>query len=50
MPGVEFMIDGRYGFGFTDINDSDNSVSIKNAGWTFAAGVGFRLGNKDNDE
>lgn len=45
--GVFFTLDGRYGFGFRDINDNDNMVGIRNVGWNFAAGLGFRIGNND---
>jgi hypothetical protein len=47
--GIFFTIDGRYGWGFTDINDNDNMIALKNAGWTFAVGVGFRIGNSSED-
>ena len=43
--GVFFTIDGRYGWSFHDLNDNDDVITLKNAGWTFAAGIGFRLGN-----
>lgn len=46
--GVFFTIDGRYGFGFSDINDNDNAVSLKHRAWTFAVGVGFRIGNRSD--
>ncbi len=41
--GLFFTIDGRYGFGFNNLDRSDNSVEIRNAGWSFAVGVGFLL-------
>jgi Outer membrane protein beta-barrel domain len=41
--GVFFTVDGRYGFGFNNLDRSDNSVEIKNAGWSFAVGIGFIL-------
>jgi hypothetical protein len=47
--GVFFTLDGRYGWSFGDINDNDNMVALRNAGWTFAAGIGFRLGNASED-
>ena len=47
--GVFFTIDGRYGFGFSDINDNDNMIALRNAGWMFAAGVGFRIGKPSDD-
>ncbi|MBT1705970.1 porin family protein [Chryseosolibacter indicus] len=47
--GVFFTIDGRYGFGFSDLNDNDNTVSLKHRAWTFAVGVGFRIGNRSDD-
>jgi len=52
--GIDFQaswlfltVDGRYGLGFSDIGKSgDNyNLSIKNKGWTFAAGIGLRLGH-----
>lgn len=43
---VFFTIDGRYGFGFNDLDTSDNNVEIKNGGWSFAAGLGFQIGGK----
>lgn len=45
--GVFFTLDGRYGWGFTDLYDNDDMISIRNAGWTFAVGVGFKIGNTD---
>jgi hypothetical protein len=47
--GVFFTLDGRYGFGFSDINDNDNMLVVKNVGWTFAVGLGFRIGKNKND-
>ena len=41
--GLFFTIDGRYGFGFNNLDTSENSVEIRNAGWSFALGVGFLL-------
>jgi hypothetical protein len=41
--GLFFTLDGRYGFGFNNLDRSDNSVQIKNAGWSFAIGIGFLL-------
>lgn len=41
--GLFFTLDGRYGFGFNDVNQSDNAIELKNAGWSFAVGVGFLL-------
>ena len=38
-----FTADGRYGFGFNNLDRSDNSVEIRNAGWSFAVGIGFLL-------
>lgn len=43
---VFFTIDGRYGFGFNDLEISDSDVEIKNGGWSFAAGLGFQIGGK----
>lgn len=39
--GLFFTLDGRYMFGFNDINTGDNTFEVQNAGWTFAVGVGF---------
>jgi hypothetical protein len=47
--GVFFTIDGRYGWSFADFSDNDNMVELRNAGWMFAAGVGFRIGNASDD-
>lgn len=44
--GIFFTIDGRYGFGFNDINTSDNDIEIKNEGWSIAAGLGFQIGGR----
>jgi hypothetical protein len=41
--GIFFTIDGRYGFGFNNINRGDDTIEIKNAGWYFSAGIGFLL-------
>jgi hypothetical protein len=41
--GLFFTADARYGFGFNNLDRSDNSIRIRNAGWTFAVGVGFLL-------
>lgn len=41
--GLFFTVDGRYGFGFNNLDRSDNAVEIKNAGWSFAVGIGFLL-------
>lgn len=41
--GLFFTVDGRYGFGFNNIDRSDNSFEIRNAGWSFAVGIGFLL-------
>lgn len=41
--GLFFTIDGRYGFGFNNLDRNDNSIEIRNAGWSFAVGVGFLL-------
>lgn len=47
--GLFFTIDGRYGFGFNNINRINNTVEVKNAGWSFALGVGFLL-KRDFDD
>ena len=47
--GIFFTIDGRYGWSFQDLNDDDGMVSLKNKGWMFSAGVGFRFGNSSGD-
>ena len=44
--GLFFTIDGRYGFGFNSVDGSENAVEIRNAGWSFAVGVGFILKKK----
>jgi hypothetical protein len=41
--GVFFTIDGRYGFGFNNINRVDDTIELRNAGWYFSAGIGFLL-------
>ncbi|MEJ7646532.1 MAG: porin family protein [Chryseolinea sp.] len=41
--GLFFTIDGRYGFGFNNVDRSDNAVELRNVGWSFAVGVGFLL-------
>lgn len=35
-------LDGRYGFGFSDIGE--NSVKLKNRNWTAMLGIGYRFG------
>ncbi|MEJ1242310.1 porin family protein [Chryseolinea sp. T2] len=47
--GIFFTIDGRYGWSFQDLNDNDNMIEVRNRGWMFAAGVGFRIGNSSGD-
>lgn len=47
--GVFFTLDGRYGWSFQDLNDNDNMITLKHSGWTFAVGVGFRIGNASDD-
>ncbi len=44
--GIFFTIDGRYGFGFNDLDISDNDIEIKHRGWSFAAGIGFQIGGR----
>lgn len=41
--GLFLTVDGRYGFGFNNLNRSDNSIEIRNVGWSFSLGVGFLL-------
>lgn len=41
--GLFLTIDGRYGFGFNDIDSGDGTLEIRNAGWYFSAGIGFLL-------
>lgn len=41
--GLFFTIDGRYGFGFNNIDRSDKGSELRNAGLSFAVGVGFLL-------
>lgn len=43
--GIFFTIDGRYGIGFTNINKNDDVIEVRNAGWRFAAGIGFLIKN-----
>lgn len=47
--GIFFTIDGRYGWSFQDLNDNDNTITLKNKGWMFSAGLGFRIGNSSGD-
>jgi hypothetical protein len=47
--GVFFTLDGRYGWGFVNVNTNSNMITLKNAGWMFAAGIGFRVGNSSNE-
>ncbi|MGC3943812.1 MAG: porin family protein [Chryseolinea sp.] len=47
--GIFFTIDGRYGWSFQDLNDNDGTITLRNKGWMFAAGLGFRLGNSSRD-
>lgn len=47
--GLFFTIDGRYGWSFQDLNDNDNMITLRNRGWMFSAGLGFRIGNSSND-
>lgn len=41
--GIFFTIDGRYGFGFTNIDDTNDSFEIRNRGWMFSLGIGLLL-------
>jgi len=42
---VFFTIDGRYGFGFDNINNGIYGLDAENRQWAFSAGVGFLLGH-----
>ncbi len=46
--GVFFTIDGRYGWGLRDLNDNDNVIHLRNAGWMFSVGIGFRVGDSSD--
>lgn len=46
--GVFFTIDGRYGWGLRDLNDNDNVIHLRNAGWMFSLGIGFRVGDSSD--
>lgn len=37
-----FTTDARYGYGFNDVGK--DAFSVRNIGWSFSAGIGFRLG------
>ena len=39
--GFFFTMDGKYALGFNSVYSSDQSVGIKNTGWSFSVGVGF---------
>ena len=47
--GLFFTIDGRYGWSFQDLNDNDDMITLRNKGWMFSAGLGFRIGNSSDD-
>jgi hypothetical protein len=49
--GIMFTIDGRYGFGFSNAysNNNTTAVTLRNIGWMFSAGLGFRIGNSSRD-
>ena len=43
---IFFTVDGRYGYAFNYLENNNNNtpqLRIRNAGWTFALGVGIRL-------
>jgi hypothetical protein len=42
---IFFTFDARYGFGFSNLGDDTYNLNFKNSGWTFAAGIGFRIGD-----
>jgi hypothetical protein len=48
--GIFFTLDGRYGWSFRDLNDNDDMIALRNAGWTFAVGVGFKLGGAGEED
>jgi hypothetical protein len=41
---VFFTVDGRYGFGFDEINNDIYRLDAKNRQWAVSAGIGFLLG------
>jgi len=41
---IFFTVDGRYGFGFNDVNNDVYRLDARNRQWAFTAGVGFLLG------
>lgn len=41
---VFFTVDGRYGFGFNEVNNDIYRLNAKNRQWAVSAGVGFLLG------
>jgi len=44
LGSISLWVDGRYNFGFSDINDiSDITGDLKNRNWTFQGGVAFAL-------
>jgi hypothetical protein len=42
---IFFNLDGRYNVGFSDLNDGDNTVVLRNRNWTIMAGIGVRFGS-----
>lgn len=48
--GIFFTLDGRYGWSFQDLNDNDDMIALKHSAWTFAVGIGFRIGNASDEE
>jgi hypothetical protein len=41
---IYLNLDARYNVGFSDLNDNDNTIVLRNRNWTVMAGVGFRFG------
>jgi hypothetical protein len=42
---VYFNLDARYNLGFSDLNDNDDVVAVRNRNWTIMAGIGLRFGS-----
>lgn len=46
LGSISLWADGRYHFGFSNINDANDVVGdLKNRNWTLQAGLGFKLGS-----